>query len=401
MKNQPVADVCIVGGGPVGLLLANLLLAKRMTVILLEKNANAFLPSATYLSRVSALNQRSVNLLKKTGCWSGIQATACAYQHMRIWEDQFAEALALDADTLFEVDLGHIVYNQQVQYALWERLQAETFSEQLQVIIGEAPASLQKQASSWLLQTDAGNSYQAQVIVGADGCHSWVRAQLGIDTQGKSYQQQALVTNLRLEGFHQKTAWQRFFKTGPVALLPLADPKEVSLVWTTTPAEACQLLAQKETAFLASLNTVFAGSPVPKITTLLQPLQAFPLSWQHAQTYVVAGGVLVGDAAHHIHPLAGQGLNLGFADAKVLAEVLAEAKMKQRPLGTLAVLRRYENQRRLANAGTLHLMTLLNRCYQWSAFPVKGLRHLGVRFVNRSRLVKSFLVDCAQGQFKW
>jgi 2-octaprenylphenol hydroxylase len=233
-----------------------------------------------------------------------------------------------------------------------------------------------------------------QFVVGADGGQSVARRLAGIGREGWEYGQTAVVAHLSPEHPHRQTAWQRFLPTGPIALLPLADGR-VSLVWTTTPEEAVELHATTAEEFSRRVSE--ASDHALGRLTLASGRADFPLALWHAREYVRPRLALVGDAAHTIHPLAGQGVNLGFLDAASLVQVLAEASAAGAEPHSLRTLRRYERWRRSENAIVLGLCDTINRLFAEKSVAVSGLRRFGMSMVTRQPLLRRALVERALG----
>jgi 2-octaprenylphenol hydroxylase len=234
----------------------------------------------------------------------------------------------------------------------------------------------------------------ADLVVGADGARSFVRNAVGIETNRWPYDQTAFVTHLQPEEPHRDTAWQRFLKEGPLGILPLADGR-VSVVWSTTPQNAARA-SEASDAALGEMLTNASGNALGDLTAA-GPRGSFPLAAQHASSYVLPGIALIGDAAHAIHPLAGQGANLGLQDASELAGVISAALARGEYPGDLPVLRRYERARKGANATMLHFMTGLNRVFSNDSPILAELRMTGMRLFNRSGPIRERAVKTALG----
>jgi len=239
-----------------------------------------------------------------------------------------------------------------------------------------------------------GQELSAGLLLAADGARSQARERMGIATVGAEYNQDALVATVRTEKGHGETAWQHFLPTGPVALLPLSG-NLVSIVWSTSPEHAADLQAMPE----ADFNLALAEATEYRLgqMELLGPRGIFPLRHQHASQYIKECFALVGDAAHVIHPLAGQGVNLGFADAAQMIDVLVEARSKGRSLGDLPVLRHYERVRRAENLAVESLMTGFHRLFSNSRPDLKLLRNLGLGVVQEISPLKSVIARQALG----
>jgi 2-octaprenylphenol hydroxylase len=234
-------------------------------------------------------------------------------------------------------------------------------------------------------------------VIAADGARSVSRACVGIKARERAYGQTALVTHIRTERPHRQTAWQRFLPQGPIAFLPLNDGRS-SIVWTTTPEHAAELLQMDEAALANAIAT--AGDQVLGDVALAAPCGAFPLQLAQVDEYCRQRFVLVGDAAHSIHPLAGQGVNLGFMDAASLVQVLTEARAagaSLEALGEMPVLRRYERWRKTENTAALGLVDALNRLFSNDTRSVGALRRAGLRAIEQLPLAKRMLMLRALG----
>jgi 2-octaprenylphenol hydroxylase len=238
------------------------------------------------------------------------------------------------------------------------------------------------------------DSLEAELVVAAEGADSPLREWAGIDTGGWSYPQRALVCNVTTEKPHRGTAWQRVMPGGPLAFLPLADGRS-SIVWSTDTAEADELMALSDAEFRARLGEAFQHH-LGEVTAADKRF-AFPLRLLHAQQYVAPGVALVGDAAHVIHPMAGQGLNLGLADVEALVKVVVEARDRKKSLGALRVLRRYERARKADNVEALALVDGLHRLFRLRAPELGGLRELGMSLVGRAGMLRASLAKRAMG----
>jgi 2-polyprenylphenol 6-hydroxylase len=239
-----------------------------------------------------------------------------------------------------------------------------------------------------------GQRLHAQLVVAADGRDSQIRQMADIATQGWDYDQHAIVATIKPEKFHQQTAWQRFMKTGPLAFLPIDDGR-CSIVWSTSPSHADKLMALDDAAFCQALTQ--ASESVLGEIQGIGPRGVFPLRLEHAERYIGPGLALIGDAAHAMHPLAGQGVNLGLMDAMTLADVLVDARKAGRKIGSVANLRRYERARKGSNIAMLGAMDGFKRLFSNDVIPLKLLRNLGLNLADRSGFLKQQLVRRAMG----
>ena len=388
-------DITIVGAGMTGLGLAALLAAEsRCAVRVIDAGPPpALAPDADIGLRVSALAPATVDLLREVGAWDHIAGRASPYDRMQVWDaaaDPDGPATVLfDAAEFAATELGFIVENELVRLALYKVLQAS------QVIFhfDEPLDAIERRGETWQISA-GGQRIETELIVGADGGRSFVRKAAGIDVDVTQYAQVAVVTHLRPERSHQSTARQRFLASGPIGLLPLADGR-VSVVWSTSPDEAEDAMALDDDALGKRLGQV--ADHVLGSMRVEGPRGSFPLVAAHAEHYVDAGLALIGDAAHSVHPLAGQGVNLGFADVAALAATIAAAFDAGEYPADRPVLRRYERARRGANASMIGLLTGLNSLFAADSALIGELRRAGMQFFNRSGPVRRKAVDIAFG----
>ncbi|MBD3670212.1 MAG: UbiH/UbiF/VisC/COQ6 family ubiquinone biosynthesis hydroxylase [Gammaproteobacteria bacterium] len=386
-------DVVIVGGGMVGAALACALGDSALKVAVVEgREPDLGWPREDYDIRVSAITRASQHLFENLGVWEGMcQRRVSAYTDMHVWDATGRGEIHFDSADIGEPDLGHIIENSVIQSVLLTRL-AEL--ENIDLLCPLSIESMEFDGRAYTLVAGDGRQLQARLLVGADGARSRVREQAGIAAKGWSYEQSAVVCTVTTAQSHRNTAWQRFMPSGPLAFLPLTENRS-SIVWSTTPQQAEALLALDETAFCRALGEAFEFR-LGEVTST-GPRGAFPLGLSHAEHYVQNGLALVGDAAHTIHPLAGQGVNLGLADAAALAEVLLEAHAARKDIGSLAVLRRYERWRRSENLAMMATMDGFKRLFSNNSAPLRWLRNLGLGLTNSLGPVKNSLMRQAMG----
>jgi ubiquinone biosynthesis UbiH/UbiF/VisC/COQ6 family hydroxylase len=383
-------EIVVAGGGVVGAAAALALRREGFDVALVEKGrAPAPWSPAAHDARVYAIAPGSARFLQDCGVWNRIDAQrASAYTRMQVWESTPLQSLVFDAAELAVPELGHIVEDSLLRATLWDALAGATVSAGVPVTGFASPAGRPR------LTLANGAVLEAELVVAAEGADSPLREWAGIDTGGWSYPQRAIVCNVTTAKPHRRTAYQRFLPGGPLAFLPLADGRS-SIVWSTGTAEAEELMALDDAAFAEQLGEAFQRHL--GAITAVDARHAFPLRLLHAQQYVAPGVALVGDAAHVIHPMAGQGLNLGLADVAALVEVLAAARRQKKPLGALRVLKRYERARKADNVEALALVDGLHRLFRLRAPELGGLRELGMSLVSRAGMVKNALAKRAMG----
>jgi 2-octaprenylphenol hydroxylase len=393
-------DIVIVGAGITGLTIAALLANSncrsqlKMTIVDAGKRP-VFDASEDVSLRVSAIASGSADIFDSVDVWDSIVGQrACPYRDMRVWDSSgFAEgpeSLRFEAAEFAVSELGFIVENVLIQHALLQKLDDQNQAVGFETLI----QSLTPSGSRFKVEFSNGESITPDLVIGADGAGSFVRNSVDISVAVWRYPQSAFVTHLRPEKNHQHTAWQRFLRSGPVALLPLADDR-VSVVWSTSPEQAEVAIAASDdqlSGMLSEATDFVLGRLTPD-----GPRGAFPLKAQHASRYVLPGLALIGDAAHAVHPLAGQGANLGLADAAKLVSVIDEAIGNDENPGDLPVLRRYERARKGANQTMLYFIDSLNRLFASESSSVEKLRGSGMRMFNKSGPIRERAVQVALG----
>lgn len=386
-------DVAVVGGGMVGAALVCGLARQGFQVALVElREPTEDWPEGSHDLRVSAITRASRNIFEQLGAWEGMQARrVTAYTDMEVWDSGKFGHIHFQAAEIGEAELGHIIENRVIQRSLWDQLE-RLDGVQLRCPASVTAASLGEERP--VLHLDDGSSIESSLIVAADGAGSHLRGLAGIAVKGWLYDQTAVVATVRAELGNKGTAWQRFMPTGPLALLP-TEKDLFSIVWSTSPGQADELLELKPGEFageVAAASEYKLGS-----MSLVGERGAFPLRLQHAETYIKPGFALVGDAAHVIHPLAGQGVNLGLLDAAVLVDVLLEARTRGHGLGDRSVLRRYERTRKGDNLAMQAAMDGFKRLFSNDVAPLRLLRNLGLGLVDNMGPAKRIMVRNAMG----
>jgi len=386
-------QVAIVGGGMVGASLACLLAKKGVSVALIDAgDPMASWPETTYDLRVSALTLASINLFKSLGVWADVvELGEQAVEKMFVWDHFGSGELDIDSADAGEMQMGAVVENRITVLATWKKLQQ----------LDSCDVFTSSQLDNFNVDDDGvdiglsnGSNIRAALLVGADGSNSKIRQLSGISDYGWEYQQKALVATVRPEKSHQNTAWQRFLPEGPLALLPLRDGL-ISIVWTSktettedslklSDSDFCEALAEASDHQLGNFELIGARG-------------AFPLKLQFSPEYSQQRMVLIGDAIHTIHPLAGQGANLGLKDAVTLSSVILQAHQKGRDIASEQVLRRYERQRKGDNLLMMGIMDGFKRLFGADDMLVQFARSTGMGLVNSSTLIKNQICKYAMG----
>jgi 2-octaprenylphenol hydroxylase len=365
-------DVLIVGSGIVGATTA-LALAKKtsLRIALLDaKKISSDWQVDQHDYRVSAISLASQRIFHHLDVWSAMQAKRVSpYRHMHVWDASAEGALEFDCRSIHLPELGHIVEDAVMRSSLIEK-----FSQfpHLEMLAPRQLVSLHEASDHIDVVTDDGQRLRARLVIGADGGNSWVRERANIEMSQWDYAHRAIVTTVNTELSHQSTAWQCFL-----------------------PEEATRLLALDQEAFEHALTQVFGG----KLGAISAPLPrfSFQLQMRHVKKYVKPHLVLVGDAAHTIHPMAGQGVNLGLLDAASLVDVIVEAIAKKRDFASLAVLRRYERWRKADNAMMLGFVEVIKALFASEAQFVMRLRCAGMRMTNKIDFMRNFFANYASG----
>ena len=382
-------DVVVIGGGVAGSVVASLLLSDRLcasgkVALVADRLTTGGAAAADWDARVFALSRASERILRDAGVWQHLPSNRVfAYERMCVWDAVGSPdgrgSLSFDCADIGEPNLGHIVDGRELQ------LQAQRAARDAGVVLIEAAVrDITIADDGARIRLGDGRELRSTLIVAADGSESPTRRLLGIATAGHSYDQDALVAQVRTAKPHRETAWQRFLPTGPLAFLPLPDGR-ASIVWSTSRQEAARLRALDGPAFNAELTQASAAALGD--CEVLTPLTAFPLRLQYALDYTVPRVVLLGDAAHVVHPLAGQGLNLGLTDSAALLEVLREAGSAA-AFGDVRVLRRYERWRKSENLLAATALDGIERLFSNSNPALAGIRSLGLGAVGKLDFVR-------------
>jgi 2-octaprenylphenol hydroxylase len=393
-------EILVAGAGITGLCVALILArcrhAEQLRLILADSGERPIFNGTGALDlRVSAISAGSAALLDKHGAWRHVGVERHApFDHMRVWDaasdPEGAASLRFDADEFALPHLGYIVENRLLQHALLEALRAFDVEIRFEASILAADFSGPRPRVSF----EGSATETVDLVIAADGRASPLRQQAGLAVREHPYRQDALVAHFRTDRPHRDTAWQRFLPTGPLGLLPLADGR-VSAIWSTSAGDAAAAMAMSD----AELGRKMTDASDGVLGTLMPDSERarFPLVARLARDYVRPGLALMGDAAHTVHPLAGQGANLGIADAEVLARVLDDALARREYPADRPVLRRYERARKGHNAVMMHFLTGLNRLFASDSALLGELRRSGMAIFNRSGPLRTGMVAVALG----
>lgn len=384
-------DVVVVGGGMVGSLLACALGRSSLKVAVLARKQEVAANANDYDARVSALTLASRAMLDALGIWAGVAHRRFGkVSAMRVWEGDLKGEICFDAAEIAEPYLAFIVENSVILAALHERLQQYTNIHWLNGIA----VDLARSEDGCVIRMGE-RALHARLVVAADGAESSIRERLQVPLRTLQLRQQGIVATVRTEHPHDDTAWQKFLPTGPLAFLPLSEPHAASIVWSADEQRARDLLALDDRSFSTALAQAF-GDRLGAIQSV-GGRAAFPLALAHAERYVEERIALVGDAAHTVHPLAGQGVNLGFLDAAALAEVLLNAVAERRDIGRLHVLRRYERWRKGENLAMIAVTGAFKFLFGNDLPLLSQLRNIGLSGTNRMTMAKRLIMRRACG----
>lgn len=388
------ADIVIVGGGMVGLALAGLLKDVDCQIKIIEKNTPKF-DADTIYHRVSAINASSQKILEQIGAFQHIPAQRLSpYTEMKVWEkDSFANIHFDNNDNEIKQlglsQLGFILENAVIQHALWQQVSQQANVE----YIIAAPQTLGVSENGAFLTLDNGEMLSAKLVVGADGANSWVRNQMKMPLTSKDYQHTALVCNVKTTEKHGKTARQIFAEDSIFAFLPMADEHLCSIVWSLPPNKANELKNASEAEFNKALTIAFDNQlGLCEVQSLRE---IYPLAARFCRDFAQPRIALIGDAAHTIHPLAGLGVNLGFADARTLANEIQKQLVNNQDIGEYRHLRQFERERKAQAMKLLATMEGLKQLFDGN-HPLKKLfRGIGLSLTNQLPFVKKQLIQQA------
>ncbi|MCG7537302.1 FAD-dependent monooxygenase [Pseudoalteromonas sp. OOF1S-7] len=384
-------QVCIVGGGCVGQALALGLAKNNISVMVLDAGPEPQPLGEVYGTRVSAISLASQSLFESLGVWDAIKAQrATAYRKMSVCDADSFGRIQFNAQQLALPELGHIIENDAIRFALYQALQQHS---QASLLFGSCYQSIHQTESDVLITLEQGTPVMAKLLVAADGANSGVRSQFNLPISFWDYDHHAIVATINTEQPHDATARQVFLPDGPLALLPLSDPHTQSIVWSTAPERARELMDMDELSFNKALS---AASDLQCGLCSVQGERAvFPLTMRYAQQWLTGKVVLMGDAAHTIHPLAGLGMNLGLKDAAHLIKALSEQGDE---FAAHSTLREYERTRKLDAQKHIAMMQGLKELFSGSHPLKKLVRGVGLNVVDNLGPIKDLFVQQAIGE---
>jgi 2-octaprenylphenol hydroxylase len=396
-------DIAIVGAGLAGTALAAALGGSELRIALIEAQPLSLQwpplddSVSGFDARVSAITAASQQWLAQLGAWEAVATRrASAYRRMQVWDGDGTGSIEFDAADVNQPALGHIVENRLLQVAL---LHCVGRHHNVQIFSPVAVDRYARGDDSIQLHLQNGTEIRATLLIGADGANSRVREWAQFKLREWDYGHTALVATIATEQPHDATARQIFRREGPLAFLPLrtasGEQQLSSIVWSTLPAEAETLMQLDDAEFMHALGIAFEHR-LGAITATSRRF-SFPLRARHAEDYVQPNVALIGDAAHTIHPLAGQGINLGFLDAQALAAEILRAARRGLSVADTSVLARYQRSRKSDNVAMLALMEGFKRLFGANELPLRWLRNAGLNWVDRSALIKRALIRQAMG----
>ncbi len=385
-------DIGIVGGGIVGLTLAAALKESSLSVAIIDKHPLSTALGEKPAARVSAINQANIAALQTLDAWAHLQKDrANSYVAMHVWDKDSFGDIHFSCEEMGSDALGVIVENQALINALAQSVESQS---NVQVFESGIERVLSGPNQN-MVMFDNNDAFSCRLLVGADGANSFVRQQAGFPITFKDYEHTAIVANIKTALPHENVARQAFTPTGPLALLPMAEPNVCSIVWSQTPDAAAKLAAMSDSDFCNALTA--ANGSILGTTALEAQRSAFPLTMRYAREWAKDGIALVGDAAHTIHPLAGQGANLGMQDALALAELLVQLSNEGSDIGLHKNLRPYERSRKTEAMKMIAAMDGFKLLFDGDDPLKKLIRGVGLAATDKVGAIKQAFVSHAMG----
>ena len=390
-KQEVQCDVTIVGGGMVGLTAAIGLADQGFSIAVIDRAPKGDLTAVAYDGRASALAFATCRMLETLGIWQYMEPYAQPINEIRVSDGPSLMHLHFDHRALGDGPLGNMVENRHTRLALFERIEE---MDSITMLMADGVANIDRSPDQATVTLESGMKVTASLLLGADGRGSLVRRDAGIPTANFEYKQHGIVCSIEHEFAHEGIAHERFLPAGPFAILPLTGNR-ASLVWTEKSHLVDTIMGLPERAFAAEIKRRtgdFLGDVKP-----VGGRWAYPLTLQYADTYTDTRMAIIGDAAHGIHPIAGQGLNLGLRDVAALVEVLADSAKVGLDIGSDQVLDTYSQWRHADNAALISVTDILNRLFSNDIAPIRRARDIGLAVVNEIPPLKNFFMSHARG----
>jgi 2-octaprenylphenol hydroxylase len=387
-------DITIVGSGMVGLTLACALCDSGLRIAIVDRQTPNFVfPENNMGLRVSAITPASQKLFAKLDVWPRMQQRAMGlFKRMQVWDGETDAEIDFNCSEVRAETLGYIIENNVMQAVLYERAKKNS---NIEFLIPEKLESFQITNDLVTIKLENKIEIITKLLIGADGANSQVRKLANIDINQHDYQQSALVATVHCELPHQQTARQCFSKGTILAFLPLSDFNLCSIVWSVATQEAERLLKLDAEMFSAELTNAFQNR-LGKVK-LVSERAAFLLRKRHAKNYVLPNIALIGDAAHSVHPMAGQGVNFGIGDVALLAQEILTAQKNKCDFASLPILRRYERARKSENTIMINSIDAIKKIFMQQAAPLQSMRTLGLKLTNQITPLKKILLQRAMG----
>lgn len=386
-------DIVVVGGGIVGLTQALALKHSGLSVAVIENIESHGMPNGDPQLRVSALTLATENILRNLGVWQYLDPNRiCSYVDMQVWDQDSFGKIEFSSEQVQKQQLGHIVENQAIRHCLWVQAQNSDFIELL------APKKIQQLVfgqQECFISLDDNSQITAKLVIGADGANSVVKKRANLAQTFWDYDQHAIVATVKTEMPHNNVARQIFTNSGPLAFLPLWDAQHCSIVWSQDEPNAAELLKLPEHQFNKVLSAAFDCTL--GLCELVSERQSYPLKMRYARKWVDNRVAIIGDAAHTIHPLAGQGANLGILDAAALAEQIIKLTIHNKDFGLAKNLRPFERWRKTEALKMVAAMEGFKRLFSGDQPLKKLFRDTGLSLANHSSFTKQRIIQHAMG----